>query len=158
MHTRTVGVRIGLTCVLHPSEGKDHAASSRSCRGTQGQLPWRTYAQRAGDRMLAASRLFERTWRTTLLEAVVRISQVSGCIPDRYQAATARSAQAGVVSPIELRNEQTGRNLTLRGRLGGHPGENRGQFSLFSMSKWPRSRPIAWPCSGAAAAGELARG
>ena len=112
VHTRTVGVRIGLTCVLHPSEGKDHAASSRSCRGTQGQLPWRTYAQRAGDRMLAASRLFERTWRTTLLEAVVRISQVSGCIPDRYQAATARSAQAGVISPIELRNEQTGRNLT----------------------------------------------
>jgi hypothetical protein len=46
--------------------------------------------------MLAASRLFERTWRTALLEAVVRISQASGCIPDRYQAATARSRTAMV--------------------------------------------------------------
>eukprot|EP00966_Prymnesium_polylepis_P018061 417325-Prymnesium_polylepis.1 len=32
-----------------------------------------------------------------------------------------------------------------------------GQFSLFSMAKCPRPRPIAWPCSGAAAVGELAR-
>jgi len=102
----TTASGIDLTVFLHGHVCLlDHAFSSLALART-------AYAQRAGDRMLAASRLFERTWRTTLLEAVVRISQVSGCIPDRYQAATARSAQAGVVSPIELRNEQTGRNLT----------------------------------------------
>eukprot|EP00966_Prymnesium_polylepis_P030467 708380-Prymnesium_polylepis.2 len=40
---------------------------------------------------------------------------------------------------------------------GGNPSEKRALFSLFSMAKWPRSRPIVWPCSGAATVGELAR-
>ena len=56
--------------------------------------------------MLAPSRLFERTLRTVRLEVVVRISHISGCIADRYQAATARSAQAAVAPDhLEQRDE-----------------------------------------------------
>ena len=92
-HAQTVEVRTGLACVLHPTAGRDHAASARSSRGTQGQHPRRTYAQRAGDRMLAPSRHLERTLRTAPLEVVVRISPTWGCVPDRYRADTALSAQ-----------------------------------------------------------------
>ena len=110
LHTRTVGARTWLTCVLHPSAGRGHASSARNSRGTQGQLLRRTYAQRAGDRMLAPSRLFERTLRTVRLEVVVRISHNSGWIADRYQAATARSAQAAVAPDHLFQVSSKGRN------------------------------------------------
>ena len=75
-----------------------------------GQLLGRTYAQRAGDRMLAPSRLLQRTLRTAPLEVVVRISPTWGCVPDRYRADTARSAQGRRCSPIVRSSSRKGRN------------------------------------------------
>ena len=75
-----------------------------------GQLLGRTYAHRAGDRMLAPSRLLERTLRTAPLEVVVRISPTWGCVPDRYRADTALSAQGRRCSPIVRSSSRKGRN------------------------------------------------
>ena len=75
-----------------------------------GQLLGRTYAQRAGDRMLAPSQLLERTLRTAPLEVVVRISPTWGCVPDRYRADTALSAQGRRCSPIARTSSRKGRN------------------------------------------------
>ena len=60
--------------------------------------------------MLAPSRLFERTLRNALLEDVVRISRNSSRIPDRYQAATARSSQAAVAPDHREISVRKGRN------------------------------------------------
>ena len=75
-----------------------------------GQLLGRTYAQRAVDRMLAPSRLLERTLRTAPLEVVVRISPTWGCVPDRYRADSALSAQGRRCSPIVRSSSRKGRN------------------------------------------------
>jgi hypothetical protein len=78
-----------------------------------GQLLGRTYAQRAGDRMLAPSRL---SWRGRCAPPRSRSSfasaQLGAASPtgDRYRADTARSAQGRRCSPIVRSSSRKGRN------------------------------------------------
>ena len=80
-HAQTVEVRTGLACVLHPTAGRDHAASARSSRGTQGSF-WGAPTHKGQG--TGCSHLHD-SWR-------------GRCAPPRSRSSFA-SAQLGAASP-----------------------------------------------------------
>ena len=87
-HAQTVEVRTGLACVLHPTAGRDHAASARSSHGTQGSF-WGAPTHKGQG--TGCSHL-HNSWR-------------GRCAPPRSRSSFA-SAQLGAASPTA-----TGRTL-----------------------------------------------